>query len=131
MPNTIILVQKHPGPLPPSFACDHFYCESGVTSSIGQTVYYTSDSVWNGRSCSSENSCCSKPNQLWFYQQLLLTSSDNIEVRICYDEEFGHEGVLVKELQLYVRCSSSRTLLRVLNSNYLYVYVTSTVYTSY
>jgi len=95
---------KYSGSLPPSFARDHFYCESGYpVGSFSSTPYYTSDPLWDGRGCSSENSCCSQPNQPWFYRQLPLSSSDNIEVRICYDEEFANEGVLVKELQLYVK----------------------------
>jgi len=94
---------KYSGPLPPSFAREHFYCESGDTGSFNHGAYYTHDPVWDGRGCSSENSCCSQPNQPWFYRQLPLTSSDSIEVRICYDEIFSNEGVLVKELQLYVK----------------------------
>ena len=95
---------KYPGKMPPSFVRDYFYCESGNTAgSLSPTTYYTSDPLWDGRGCSGENSCCTQPNQPWFYRQLPLTSSDNIEVRICYDEGFANEGVLVKELQLYVR----------------------------
>ena len=103
LPNFYCPCAKHPGPLPPSFARDHFYCESGNTGTRSYTTYYTSDPLWDGRGCSSENSCCSQPNQPWFYRQLPLTSSDSIEVRICYDEIFSNEGVLVKELQLYVK----------------------------
>ena len=94
---------KSRGPLPPSFARDHFYCESGDTGSYSYTAYYTSDPLWDGKGCTSENSCCAQPNQPWFYRQIPLTSNDNIEVRICYDEAFSNEGVLVKELQLYVQ----------------------------
>ena len=94
---------KHRGPLPPSFARDHFYCESGDTGSYSLTAYYTSDPLWDGIGCTNENSCCAQPNQPWFYRQIPLTSNDYIEVRICYDEAFSNEGVLVKELQLYVQ----------------------------
>jgi len=94
---------KFQGPLPPSFARDHFYCESGDTGSYSLSAYYISDPLWDGKNCTSENSCCAQPNQPWFYHQIPLTSNKNIEVRICYDEAFSNEGVLVKELQLYVQ----------------------------
>jgi len=60
------------------------------------------DPVWNGKGCFSENSC-SQPSLPWFYRQIPLTTGEAIETRICHDEAFVNEGVLVQELQLYVQ----------------------------
>ena len=94
---------KIPGPLPPSFVHDNFYCESGVILHPPYYEYFTDDPVWDGEGCSSDNSCCSDPNLPWFYRQIPLTTWEDIEARICSDESSNSEDVLVKELQLYVQ----------------------------
>ena len=92
---------EFPGQLPPSFVHDDYYCESGSMFSSGS--YKTDDPVWDGEGCSSENSCCSDPNLPWFYRQIPLTASEDIEARICRDEASSNEDVLVREIQLYVQ----------------------------
>ena len=94
---------QHPGQLPPSFVHDNYYCESGSLTASTNGSYYLSDPVWDGKGCSSENSCCSDPSLPWFYRQIPLTTNEAIETRICHDETFVNEGVLVRELQLYVQ----------------------------
>ena len=39
----------------------------------------------------------------WFFRQFPVTTTGDIEVRICRDETFVDEGVAVKHLQLYVQ----------------------------
>ena len=94
---------QHPGQLPPSFVHDNYYCESGSLTASTNGSYYLSDPVWDGKDCSNENSCCSDPSLPWFYRQLPLISNENLEARICYDQIFSDEAVLVKEIQLYVQ----------------------------
>ena len=95
---------QYPGELPPSFVHDNYYCESGsLVRPTSYATYFTTDPVWDGKGCSSENSCCSEPNLPWFYRQIPLTANKDIEARICRDAAFSNEDVLVKELQLYVQ----------------------------
>ena len=95
---------QYPGKLPPSFVHDNYYCESGSLNSPSSWAnYLTTDPVWDGKECSSENSCCSDPNLPWFYRQIPLTANNDIEARICCDQPFDDEGVLVQEFQLYVQ----------------------------
>ena len=77
------------------------YCESGTMFNAGG--YLTDDPVWHGDGCSSGNSCCSEPSMPWFYRQIPLTTSEDIEARLCRDQENGNEDVLIRELQLYVQ----------------------------
>ena len=59
---------QYSGRLPPSFVHDNYYCESGsLNNGLSQGTYHTADPVWDGKECSSENSCCSEPNLPWFY----------------------------------------------------------------
>ena len=94
---------QYSGRLPPSFVHENYYCESGTVDRTLHRIYYTADPVWDGKGCSSENSCCSEPNLPWFYRQIPLTADNDIEARICRDEAFSNEGVLVQELQLYIQ----------------------------
>ena len=89
------------GALPPSFVRDNYYCESG--SLLAGYTYHTNDPVWDGKQCSSNNNCCTDPSLPWFYRQIPLSVSEDIETRICRDESYYNEGILVKEIQLYVQ----------------------------
>ena len=99
-PNFNCPCAKFPGPLPPSFVHDNYYCESGAElNGLGNHI---DDPIWDGEGCSSENACCSDPSLPWFYHQLPLTASEDIETRICRDS-FNDEDILVGKLQLYVQ----------------------------
>jgi len=39
----------------------------------------------------------------WFYQVFLNAQKEDIEVRICTDQEFTNEAVVVDQLQLFVQ----------------------------
>ena len=55
----------HPGPGPPAFVGNDYYCESGdVGSSNGP--YYLSDPLWDGSGCTNGNGCCAQIGMPWF-----------------------------------------------------------------
>ena len=91
------------GPLPPSFVHNNYYCESGTMVQPDRTDYFPDDPVWDGKGCSSHNSCCSAPSLPWFYRQIPRTANDDIETRICNDAGATWEDVLIGELKLYVQ----------------------------
>ena len=90
----------NPGTNPPSFVGSNYYCESGVD---GSGPYYLSDPLWDGSGCSSGNTCCSNVNLPWFQYQLSEMTRDDIEVRICRDEVFLNEEILIDILELYIQ----------------------------
>ena len=94
---------RSPGRNSPSFVGSNYYCESGAGSSFNYGTYYLSDPLWDGSGCSSGNTCCSNTNLPWFQYQLSEMTQDDIEVRICRDEEFSNEGVLIDILELYIQ----------------------------
>ena len=88
----------------PTFVQNHYYCEAGTTSNkVYLHRYYNWDPLWDGEGCSLHSSCCAQPGLPWFYRQLPVASNENLEARICYDQSFWDEAVLVKEIQLYVQ----------------------------
>ena len=92
-----------PGPGPPSFVDNNFYCESGALDDFDRDTYYLSDPLWDGAGCSANNTCCSNTNQPWFHHQLSGTTQDDIEVRICVVSSFSNEAILVDILELYIQ----------------------------
>ena len=93
-----------PGPSPPSFVGEHYYCESGDNSQGGRTGFFTSDPLWDGSGCvNAKNNCCTKVGLPWFIREFPEYQDDDIEVRICYDEHYSTEAVLVDKVILYVQ----------------------------
>ena len=94
---------KTPGPDPPPFVGSHYHCEAGDTGTYVHATLYSSDPLWDGAGCLSENSCCYDAGLPWFFRQFPVTTTGDIEVRICRDQGFADEGVAVEQLQLYVQ----------------------------
>ena len=92
-----------PGRSPPSFVHENYYCESGTLYTGSRERYFTGDPVWDGNGCSRTNNCCADPSLPWFYRQIPLIASGDIETRICCDGHASNRDVLVREIQLYVQ----------------------------
>ena len=82
---------------PPPFVGNNYYCESGNKMNYAQSHVYTDDPLWDGQQC--EGQCCSNgKSPPWFSVELLDSTTDDIEVRIC-----GLRGtVAIQLLELYV-----------------------------
>ena len=91
------------GTFPLPFVREHYYCESGNSGSSDLGAYFTHDPLWDGKGCGSENTCCVDPSLPWFFRQIPLETTDDIEMRICCDQQFYDEGIMVKETGLYVQ----------------------------
>ena len=87
-----------------SFIGDHYFCESAVAGSLQQQLY-TSDPLWDGQSCgSNESPCCNVPGIPWFYRNYgNTTTTDYIELRVCGDEGTDNEDVPVSYYEIYVQ----------------------------
>jgi len=83
----------------------HYYCESGNTGIYHGKggALFTSDPLWDGAGCGSENNCCYDAGMPWFFRQFPTTTTGDIEVRICSDQGFSNEAVAVEQIQLYVQ----------------------------
>ncbi|XP_065896136.1 uncharacterized protein [Dysidea avara] len=93
-----------PGPTPPSFVGEYYYCESGNTGGW-ENIYYTDDPLWDGAGCvHPNNNCCTNAGLPWFIREFPIAQNDDIEVRICTDGNYStNEAVLVDQLKLYVQ----------------------------
>ena len=93
-----------PGPSPPSFVGENYYCESGTRGPSEHTVHYTDDPLWDGAGCFHDNNnCCTNVGLPWFYREFPEAQTDDIEVRICADQAYNDEAVLVDKLKLLIQ----------------------------
>ena len=94
-----------PGTPPFSFIGNDYYCESGFAGSrFTSNAFHTSDPLWDGSGCTLFNTtCCADANMPWFYRVFAMPLQDDIEVRICTDQDFNDEAVAVDQLQLFIQ----------------------------
>ena len=88
-----------------SFVGSHYYCEAGCHQSHpSANTLYTSDSLWDGKGCgSTETTCCQRTLIPWFYRSFGNSTTDNIEMRICCDENTNNEDAPIREYEIYVK----------------------------
>ena len=93
---------KVPGPAPPSFVGDHFYCESGATGQWqSNNRIFIEDPLWDGAGCSAGNNCCLQPGMPWFCRTLPQEVEGDIEVRLCGNE--ANEFLNLELLEIYIQ----------------------------
>ena len=87
----------------PSFVGDNYFCESGNSGGASPGgVLYTGDPIWDGEQCEGE--CCSNgKSPPWFSVTLPNPTSDDIEVRICGDEDTDGEDTPVQLLEIFIQ----------------------------
>ena len=101
-PNYNCPCATHPGPPPPAFVGNDYYCESGDVGTHEDPPYYLSDPLWDGAGCTQGNGCCAKIGIPWFYRRLPMPVNEDFEIRMCKDEIHGYEDVATEKLELYV-----------------------------
>ena len=93
----------YPGPNPPAFVGNDYYCESGDVGKADINIYYLSDPLWDGSGCTSGNSCCAQIGMPWFYRKLPVCVVEDFEVRICKNDHHSDENVAVENMEIFVK----------------------------
>ena len=76
-------------PLPPSFVGDNYFCDGSNNGAL-----------WDAIDCTSP--CCTFNSPPLFNVALPTSTTDDIEVRLCSDENVQNEGTHLRLLKLYV-----------------------------
>ena len=92
----------HPGPSPPAFVGNDYYCESGDVGKADISTYYISDPLWDGAGCTTGNGCCARIGMPWFYRKLPVPVADDFEIRICKSEGHNDEDIAIEKLEIFV-----------------------------
>ena len=85
----------------PSFVGSDYFCDTG-SDDPWQHIFYGDDPLWDGEGCGEFNTCCSWNSPPWFMKKLSPTS-DDIEMRLCADENRHNENIVVEALEIYVQ----------------------------
>ena len=84
------------GPVPRYVGNDRF-CDIGLRSTSN-----FHNPLWDGENCGS-NECCIRNNPPWFYKELAASTADDLEMRVCRDEDRNNEDTLIEALEFYVQ----------------------------
>ena len=91
---------------PTSIVGSDYYCESGnsaVYISWNKTTFYNADVLWDRQLCrNAEATCCDPPFLPWFCKMFPNPIIENLEVRICLDEDLDNENVALEFFELYI-----------------------------
>ena len=80
----------------PAYVGSHYFCDTRGTNS------WTSDTVvWDGTGCSAATCCVNNPP--WFSVSFNTTYTQDIQVRLCTDENFNFERISLTELEIFVQ----------------------------
>ena len=85
----------------PSFIGNDYYCETGRRT-YSEQHYYFDDPLWDGEGCEGENECCDRGGP-WFCKQLPQSTQDDIEFRVCRDENRNNEDIGLEQIELYIQ----------------------------
>ena len=88
---------------PPSFVGDNYFCESGrpvLSATFG--IFFLDDPLWDGMNCVVDD-CCEFNSPPWFMTHLPDPTTDDIEFRLCLDENGNNENVAIQLIEIYVK----------------------------
>ena len=86
----------------PSFVGNDYFCDTG-SATPANYIFYPNDPLWDGQGCGSNSTCCSFNTPPWFFKTLSSTVGDNLELRICSDENRSNEDTPLEIIELYVQ----------------------------
>ena len=73
----------------PEFVGLNYFCE-----------FNTNQRLWDGQGCNDANCCVGPP---WFTTDLVTSTTDDIEIRICLDSPTSNEDVSIEKIELYIQ----------------------------
>ncbi len=85
----------------PPFIQNNYFCDTGIVNYTSGV--HSSNPLWDGQGCGSTNTCCKFNNPPWFCTTLPQPTTDDIEVRMCHDQEINNEHVLIFLLDIFVK----------------------------
>ena len=78
---------------------------SGDPNSLITRMFQPNDPLWDGQGCGATSSCelsyLPGVTPPWFCKQLPQTTTDDIEVHICGDQEIANEDTSVELIEIH------------------------------
>ncbi len=86
----------------PVFVGENYFCATGSRNTPGASVL-VDNPLWDGVGCTGDNTCCQFNQPPWFCRTLPAPTTDDLEVRICADQDTSNENIYISNLELYVK----------------------------
>ena len=88
----------------PEFIRNDYFCDTGHHyTSDPQQIYYVNDPLWDGAGCREGNDCCEFNSPPWFCKDLPTSTSDNIELYSCGNQDLDNEDTPIEMVEIYVQ----------------------------
>ena len=88
---------------PPQCVGDDYFCDISLATAPSHQSFYSDYPLWDGAGCGPQSTCCSFNSPPWFYKQLPQTTTDDIEMRVCRDQERDDKDIAMEIIELYVQ----------------------------
>ena len=87
----------------PYFVGIDYFCETGVPpgNQSSSYIFYPDDPLWDGDGCGPTSTCCGFNNPPWFCKELPQLTTDDLEVRICGDN--NAVDTPIELIEIYVK----------------------------
>ena len=85
----------------PAFVGNNYFCETGLHDGAATTRLYPNDPLFDAKGCKEPDTCCARGGP-WFCVDLSQPTSEDIEMRICTNED-SLEDVLLESVEIYVQ----------------------------
>ena len=82
-------------------------CAQNRPSFVGNDFFYATGTsnnklLWDGTECVG-NTCCTHGNPPWFYKELSQPTTDDIEMRVCRQDNRSQEDVRIETIEIFVQ----------------------------
>ena len=95
----------------PSFVGTDYFCDVS-----GSNTYSSADRLWDKQGClAGAEDCCAADD--WFYKDLPQATTDDIEFRVCTDQDSAIEDVYIEDVEIYVKWITSAGLCHIFSLN--------------
>ena len=87
----------------PPFVGNDYFCEGIKLPFIDIYHFYPNATLWDGQVCEGGGTCCQFNNPPWFTKNLVNSTTEDIELRLCLYNSASRANVALELLELYVQ----------------------------
>ena len=89
------------GVIPP-FIDNDYFCDTGSRYAFS-AQWYTADPLWDGQGCGGSSTCCDFNSPPWFCKDLPEPTTDDLELRLCLNQDTSDENIGLENISIYVQ----------------------------
>ena len=91
----------------PPFVGNDYFCESGLqiawNTSLYSHTFFPNNALWDGQNCISSSTCCQLNSPPWFTKTLNVSTTYDIELRLCTEASPLYGDIPLELIELYVK----------------------------